>query len=137
MVVRNEDQKVVELKIKHRVRFMEKPMLEVLEVGGEIVKLKYHHGTPKYFSGRTLFELKATHGIPLDISLREICGVCGLTVRWDEFIEAARENKRWDFQTFDELKAALEDTGTFHKYDIEGVLEGFKHYVLQHPHPGV
>jgi len=63
----------------------------------------------KVFSGEKLFELKATHGLPLDVSLSEIMVKAGHRVNWPEFLETARKNGRWDFQTIPDIEVALMD----------------------------
>ena len=86
------------------------------------------------FSGRLLFELKATHGVPLDFSLGRIIEDCALAVDWVEFIETARKNKWWDFQTYELLMHAMVDAAL--PEDFRRAVESrFKTYVVRNPHP--
>lgn len=62
------------------------------------------------FCGRTLFEMKATHGLPLDFALDRIINEEGFVVDWVAFIDAARRNKWWDFQTYEVICHAMEDS---------------------------
>ena len=88
------------------------------------------------FSGRLLFTLKATHGVPLDFSIGRIVEDCGFAVDWVEFIETARENLWWDFQTYDALKHAMADAALPEGFR-HAVESRFKVYVVQNPHPGL
>ena len=82
-------------------------------------------------AGWFLFDLKATHGLPIDFALDKIMEHKA-TVEWPSFIERARKCGRWDFQTYRELSHALEDSsvGRGARKDI---LDGFKRYVLANP----
>lgn len=91
------------------------------------------------FPGRELFILKATHGVPLDFAIDHIMAAdhYGLrcVIEWASYIEEARRNKRWDFQTYDDIRHALEDCEYYSKEDQKEILDRFKAYVLKHPHP--
>ena len=63
----------------------------------------------RLFSGAFLFHLKTTHGFPLDFALDRIVNVEGIAVDWPEFVEEARRNKWWDFQTFEAIEHAMVD----------------------------
>ena len=86
------------------------------------------------FSGRLLFELKATHGFPLDFALDKIINDNNMAVDWVEFIETARANKWWDFQTHEVLTHALIDAQV-DKELKDQILLRFQLYVLQNKHP--
>jgi hypothetical protein len=58
------------------------------------------------FSGKKLFELKATHGMPLDVAIQEIVD-SGARISWGEFVDQARLNKWWDFQILELVETAL------------------------------
>lgn len=89
--------------------------------------------TAQVFSGRTLFELKASHGFPLDFALVKLAGE-GLAVDWPEYIEAARSNGRWDFQTYREVCDAIAEAQL--PAGVQAAIrEGFQRYVLAHPMP--
>ena len=62
-----------------------------------------------YFSGAKLFDLKATHGLPFDFSLARLIGELGLSIDWPEFIETARKNGWWDFQSYEAICYAMAD----------------------------
>lgn len=80
------------------------------------------------FSGKKLFELRATHGLPLDFALDSI--LPQMMVDWPGYIEAARENGRWDFQTLGEITHALIDQPAGYR---AAVIAGFKNYVMANP----
>jgi hypothetical protein len=88
------------------------------------------------FSGATLFGLKATHGLPLGFALDRIINTAGVAVEWPSFIEAARKNGWWDYQTYEVLCHGLED-GDIPKDVQAGIRSGFQRYVLAHPHPSM
>lgn len=113
-------------------RFSNQPYTHTVTVEN----IEKHLAKQNVFSGRKLFELKATHGMPLDTALSEIMVVRGYRVSWVDFIEAARENKRWDYQTVAELETALPDSG-IHRDAVAEILARVKLYMLKNPHPGV
>ena len=82
------------------------------------------------FNGAKLFELKATHGFPLDFALDRIINEKGMSVSWVDFIEAARKNKRWDFQTIEVITHALEDAQVASK---EEIINRAKLYMMKSP----
>ena len=86
------------------------------------------------FAGHKLFELKSSQGLPLDFAIDRIINDAGMRVEWPSFIEAARKNKWWDYQTYEALCHALEDAGV-DKNVQEGIRRGFQKYVLANPHP--
>ena len=94
-----------------------------------------------FFPGRVLFNLKATHGIPLDFAIDHILNAnpdgprC--FIEWPSYIEEARRNKRWDFQTYDDIRHALEDCVSYSKEQQKEILDRFKIFVLKYPHPEV
>lgn len=80
-----------------------------------------------FFSGKVLFELKATHGIPLDISLDRLLNH-GILIDWVEFIEQARMNGWYDYQTFEVIEDALRDI----QYPkTNEILDRLKIYILK------
>ena len=64
----------------------------------------------RVFSGKALFDMKATHGLPLDFALHIIKDAGGV-VDWISFIDAARKNKWWDFQTLPVIAQCTSDAG--------------------------
>ena len=86
------------------------------------------------FSGKTLFELKATHGLPLDITINEVIIVRKMKITWDEYIECARINNWWDFQIIDSIEIALQDSG-LEKDMISEIINRTKLYMLKYIHP--
>lgn len=86
------------------------------------------------FSGDKLFEMKATHGFPLEMALDRIINGKKLVVNWAEFIESARQNDWWDFQTYEVICHAMEDADI--SKDVQQQIKlGFQKYVLTHEHP--
>lgn len=83
------------------------------------------------YCGRRLFELKATHGIPLDISVEKIHGA-GVAIEWTEFIKAARSNGWWDFRTIVVIEQALSDSITSRKLSEE-ILKICKIFIMNNP----
>lgn len=87
----------------------------------------------KLFSGSELFELKATHGIPWDITLQHVISK-GYTVNWTEFIDCARKNKWWDFQTLEAINFVLQDV-IEDKNEVQEIITRMKLYIFKNPHP--
>ena len=87
---------------------------------------------PTLFPGETLFHLKATNGLPLDFAIDSIMNTERRAIDWPGFIEAARSNGWFDFQTFETLQNTLADACVplLHR---NAIIAGFKRYVLLHP----
>lgn len=86
------------------------------------------------FRGDVLFELKATHGFPVEFALDMIMNKHNIAVDWVGFIEAARKNEWWDFQTYEFIQHALVDA-EIPLEEREQIILRFKWYVLQNEHP--
>ncbi|QDB71265.1 alanyl-tRNA synthetase [Serratia phage Moabite] len=119
---RNED--VIESK-------MSEPRQKRMEVVGYKMEVTSMYSGNQVFPGDRLFELKATHGVPLEISVAAILNK-GKVIDWGQFIEQARRNKFWDFQILDMITNAVQDAGTDPDY-IAGVVERTKFYMLKNP----
>lgn len=83
------------------------------------------------FPGDKLFQLKATHGTPLDVSLEIIMGQNALAVDWVGFITEARKNGWWDFQTVAAVEEALCDV-TNPTVTIN-IMQRLKAWILENP----
>lgn len=88
------------------------------------------------FRGDVLFELKTTHGFPLDFALDRIINDAGMAVDWVAFIEAARRNKWWDFQTYEVMTHAMEDA-QIPAATAAAIRQRFQRYVLANQHPAM
>jgi alanyl-tRNA synthetase len=86
-----------------------------------------------FVEGRFLFKLKDTHGFPLEMAIDITLGR-GLLIRWISFIECARDNLWWDFQTIQVVEHALQDAGCDRTY-VSNVIDRFKIYSYTIPHP--
>lgn len=84
------------------------------------------------FSGKTVFELKATHGLPLDVAVDRIIVQNNMAINWPEFICAARKNLRWDFQTISDIENALIDADV-NRSDVAEIVTRCKMWVMQNP----
>lgn len=82
------------------------------------------------FPGDKLYELKATHGVPLDISIYEVMTLHGLSVSWCNFIDQARKNKVWDFQIVAMIETGLTDAG-ISKETIDEIISRAKLYIMK------
>lgn len=92
----------------------------------------------RMWAGRDLYIMKATRGFPLDMAIDEILNLSGAQIHfieWPSYIEAARRDGRWDFQTYADLSNALEDCQGYSKEQKAEILQLFKAYVLKYPHP--
>ena len=80
------------------------------------------------FDGAVLFELQATHGLPLSFALDRIINQQNMAVSWLSFLEAARKNGRKDSNTIRDLRYSLEDADV--PKDIrEGVLSRLERFI--------
>lgn len=43
-------------------------------------------------SGKEFWDLRATHGLPLDFLVDELCGLRGIYPKWDEVLAAAAKD---------------------------------------------
>lgn len=84
----------------------------------------------KLFPGDKLFQLKATHGIPLEISLENLTRA-SMVVEWELFIKEARTSGWYDFQTLEVIQNALEDV--FDRDTQEAVILRIKRFIMSHP----
>lgn len=87
----------------------------------------------KIVSGKFVFELKDTNGLPLAMTFIE-CEAQGAMIDWVGFIEAARAHGWWDYQTLDMISEAFTDSGVW--ADLRTEIEArLKRYVVLKPHP--
>lgn len=84
------------------------------------------------YPGNKLFQLKATHGLPLDITVDRIINTEGLSIEWPSFVEEARRNERWDFQTVEDIEVALTDADVDRKTQAQ-IIKRVKNYMQQNP----
>lgn len=85
---------------------------------------------PEVFSGKKLFDLKATHGYPLEMAIDKIINEEGYRIDWIEFVRTARVNEWYDFQTVDALEVGLTDADVPRAFRDE-VLKKVKLVILQ------
>ena len=83
-------------------------------------------------SGARVFQLKATHGLPLDFTLDRIINQGGHAVAWVGFVEEARKNGWWDFQTFQVIEEGMEDAQLPRDMQ-QAIKDRLKVYMLAHP----
>lgn len=76
------------------------------------------------FPGERLFQLKATYGLPMEDAVMEIRNK-GMTINWAGFVDEARKNQWWDFQTLEVIEQTLTDT-LYDRHDIQKILYGVK-----------
>ena len=84
-------------------------------------------------SGKTLFNMKATHGLPLDFAL-DIIKDADCVVDWIGFIDTARKNKWWDFQTLPVIAQCTSDAG-YTQEEQDAIITRLKIYVTNNEHP--
>lgn len=85
---------------------------------------------PHIFPGGRLFQLKATHGVPLEISLENLTSR-SMVVDWVGFIKEARLSGWYDFQTLEVIQNALADV--FDRDYQEAITLRLKRYILKNP----
>ena len=79
-----------------------------------------------------LFDLKAQSGLPFDVILERVIKVEKMNVDWVQFIETARKNKWFDFQTMDSISNALLDARISRRRS-RIILACMKQYILDNP----
>lgn len=84
------------------------------------------------YPGSKLFELKATHGLPLDIAVDRIINFEQLRIEWPSFIETARKNGWWDYMTLEAIEVALTDSD-INRMLRDGIIASIKMYMLANP----
>lgn len=89
--------------------------------------------TNKAFPGAKLFELKATHGLPLEAAVDRIINGENMVIDWQGFINQARAQGWYDFQTLDVAEQALTDADVPRDYRDAVVLR-MKAYVMEKRH---
>jgi alanyl-tRNA synthetase len=87
----------------------------------------------KAFPGVKLFELKATHGLPLDVAVDRIINTERMVIDWQGFIDQARLQGWYDFQTLDVAEQALTDADVPRDYRDAAVLR-MKSYIMENRH---
>ena len=90
----------------------------------------------KPFPGDKLFQLKATHGMPLENALDILINQHSMKIDWVGFVDEARKNEWWDFQTLDVVENALSESTVARDIAVNVVI-GIKRYMLQQPHPAM
>lgn len=88
-------------------------------------------GPPPTYPGSRLFELKATHGLPLEVAVERVLGT-GVLIDWTSFISAARNNGWYDFQTIEVIENALTDAFVDRNV-VRAVVTRCKLYILKNP----
>lgn len=85
------------------------------------------------FPGEYIFKLKDTMGLPLDFSVSNVLSR-GYVIDWVSYIEEARNQFRWDYQTFEDLKYLRSELSEYRDY-FDDVIKRFKCYVVKNVHP--
>jgi hypothetical protein len=83
------------------------------------------------FPGALLFQLRATHGLPLGDALNLIIDGSRI-VDWVGFIEEARKNQWWDFQIVEAVEQAFIDADFF-RPTAEKIITRMKCWILENP----
>jgi hypothetical protein len=83
------------------------------------------------FPGDRLFQLRATHGLPIGDAIQKIYNTT-TGVDWVSFIEEARRNGWYDFQTIDAIENAFIDCD-FDKAFSLTVIKRMKQWILANP----
>lgn len=87
------------------------------------------------YPGYKAFELKATHGVPFEIVFDRLLNN-GVVIDWKMFIECARRNGWWDFQTYQAVEEGLADAGVELTTAAE-IMVRIRLYITTHKHPGM
>lgn len=88
-------------------------------------------GFSKVFCGARLFQLRATHGLPLGDALVRITEA-GYPIDWTEFLKEARKNGWWDFQSLDAIQQAFVDADYSREEGAE-IIKRMKVWIAENP----
>lgn len=109
---------------------------ETRQVNGYFPSIGFLEGVGTHnrniFPGARLFQLKATYGIPLEISLENLTRR-SMVVDWQGFIKEARLAGWYDFQTMEVVQNALADV--FDRDVQQAILQRMKKFILANPMP--
>ena len=83
-------------------------------------------------NGASVFNLKTRHGLPLDFALDRLINQGGHAIAWVGFVEEARRNGWWDFQTFQCIEEGMQDAQLPRDMQ-EAIKDRLKVYMLAHP----
>ena len=86
--------------------------------------------------GKVIFHLKTTHGIPLDMVIDLVINIQEKAIDWVGFIQEARHNGWWDFQTHKQILHALKSADV-PQHIQAGIERGFIRWVLANEHPAM
>ena len=81
-------------------------------------------------SGAFVFELKATHGLPLEMAIDRIILEKNMRISWADYIEAARLNGWYDFQIFESIRYGLQES-MIDKEKKQAIIDKTKIYLLK------
>lgn len=86
---------------------------------------------PGMFQGSRLFQLRATHGLPLGDALSRLVGA-GVTISWVSFLTEARTNGWYDFQSLDAIEQAWIDAD-LDPESLQPIVLRLKLWILANP----
>lgn len=81
-------------------------------------------------SGRLVFEMKATHGLPFDVIFGQILLERDSRINWVEFVDAALENGWLINNIVVSVRAGLEDA-SIHRDYVDAVIQRIKLYITK------
>lgn len=84
------------------------------------------------FPGDEAFKLKAAHGVPLDFLLDIVINGAGIPVGWVGFVDEARRNGWWDYQTYESITHAMDEAGLPLEMK-RGIQRGLQVYIMTNP----
>ena len=101
--------------------------ISILDAKHPIIALDGAH----WYNGAHLFELSATHGLPLCMALDKLGD---MQIFWPAYIERARNNNRWDYQIYEDIEHGITDA-EWPKKTIDDILDRVRLYCLKYPTP--
>lgn len=90
-----------------------------------------NNGTVAVYPGDKLFHLRTTHGLPIGDALQRII-TANLTVTWIPFIQEARKNGWYDFQSLEAIEQAWVDAD-LPKHEIGVIMVRLKQWIVENP----
>lgn len=84
------------------------------------------------YPGANLFRMKATHGLPLDVAIDYLMNERLLSIDWVGFMEEARRNGWYDFQSIAAISDAFVDVSADWEV-LDEIITRIKMWVVENP----
>jgi len=80
------------------------------------------------YPGDKFFHLKTTHGVSWTVAVYLVMVKYRFVIDWISFVQEARKNKWYDFQTVKAIESSLQESGVDRTL-VDGIMLRMKHYM--------